>query len=360
LAACGDGHRFEGQEACDDANQQQDDACLNDCSLAACGDGHRFEGQEACDDGNQVDDDGCSNACIAAACDDQVLNQGETETDCGGPCPACAPAFDNGVFSPCGQTGASGPSQAQCNATYAATDLAGAVTLSDGIQRWTVPATGNYRIEAWGAEGGDHGSYGPGGLGARMRGDFVLQQGLVLKILVGQEGKDGSNYDTGGGGGSFVAHNDNTPLIVAAGGATAGNCGNTQPRDRRNGKASIGNGSGGTSGNQGGWCGCGGEGSAGGGFTGDGGGSGGLSFINGGTGDTGRRPGQCVDAGWGGFGGGGNGGNGGGGGGGYQGGNAGGPDAKDGAGGQSYNSGQNQSNSPGVQSGSGRIVIIGI
>jgi hypothetical protein len=50
----------------------------------------------------------------------------------------------------------------------------------------------------------------------------------------------------------------------------------------------------------------------------------------------------------------------GGGGGGYQAGNAAGPDAKDGAGGQSYNSVQNQSYSPGVQSGSGRIVITGI
>ena len=61
--------------------------------------------------------------------------------------------------------------------------------------------------------------------GARVRGDFTLQRGQVLKIMVGQQGKDGGSYDVGGGGGTFVALDDNTPLIVAGGGAGAGNCG---------------------------------------------------------------------------------------------------------------------------------------
>lgn len=117
-----------------------------------------------------------------------------------------------------------------------------------------------------------------------MRGDFELQQGQTLKILVGQMGKIGTHYDTGGGGGTFVALADNTPLIVAVGGGSAGNCGSNATRTDRDGKTTTGNRNGGTSGNDGTWCGCGGEGSAGGGFTGNGGGGGGMSFINGGQG----------------------------------------------------------------------------
>ena len=286
-----------------------------------------------------------------------MQNQGEEAVDCGGPCDACGPRFAGGTFTNCGKTGATGPSQAQCTNAYAGGTLAGVVTVTDGIQRVTVTRSGDYRIEVWGAEGGDHGRYGVGGRGARVRGDFTLQRGQVLKIMVGQQGKDGGSYDVGGGGGTFVALDDNTPLIVAGGGAGAGNCGGSHSQSRRDGKRAAGNGNGGTSGNDGGWCGCGGEGSAGGGFNTDGGGSGGASFINGGVGDSGERPGQCVDSGIGGFGGGGNGGNGGGGGGGYQGGNAGGPNNPDGAGGLSYNDGRNPEGQDGVRLGHGQVVI---
>lgn len=85
-----------------------------------------------------------------------------------------------------------------------------------GIILWTVPASGTYRIEVWGARGGNQpgGNY-QGGYGARMRGDFSLKVGQVLKILVGQQG--GVTY-AGGGGGTFVATDLNVPLIVAGGG----------------------------------------------------------------------------------------------------------------------------------------------
>ncbi|MEE2834637.1 MAG: DUF4215 domain-containing protein [Myxococcota bacterium] len=52
-----------GYEACDDGNQVQTDACLNDCVAARCGDGLVQAGVEACDDGNRVDDDDCANDC---------------------------------------------------------------------------------------------------------------------------------------------------------------------------------------------------------------------------------------------------------------------------------------------------------
>ena len=54
------------------------------------------------------------------------------------------------------------------------------MSLDSGIQIWTVPATGSYTIEAYGAQGG--GDYG--GKGARIIGTFNLSSGDVLKILV--------------------------------------------------------------------------------------------------------------------------------------------------------------------------------
>lgn len=89
---------------------------------------------------------------------------------------------------------------------------------SAGIQLWVVPANGNYRIEVWGARGFSNSSYQSGAYGARMRGDFNLSSGQIIKILVGQTGA--STYG-GGGGGTFVATYANSPLIVAGGGNNA-------------------------------------------------------------------------------------------------------------------------------------------
>lgn len=74
----------------------------------------------------------------------------------------------------------------------------------------------------WGARGGN----GPGntywgGYGARMRGDFSLAAGSVIKILIGQTG--GQSYG-GGGDGTFVATSANVPLIVAGGGTGSDGC----------------------------------------------------------------------------------------------------------------------------------------
>ncbi len=64
---CGDGVQDPG-EACDDGDQQDDDACTALCQLAVCGDAVIHTGVEECDDGNRVDDDDCSNACISKYC----------------------------------------------------------------------------------------------------------------------------------------------------------------------------------------------------------------------------------------------------------------------------------------------------
>ena len=98
----------------------------------------------------------------------------------------------------------------------------GQVTLSGGIQLWSVPYTGDYSIEAIGAAGGyDIASNSSTfrGRGARMTGIFRLNKAEVIRILVGQEGMSNNVYlSSGGGGGTFVVKGSDTPLIIAGGG----------------------------------------------------------------------------------------------------------------------------------------------
>ena len=121
-------------------------------------------------------------------------------------------------FTSAGASGRLGPTQAQVDANYSGSTLAGKVTINtQGIQEWTVPATGTYRIEAWGAKGGG----GNGGKGAKITGNVALSAGSVVRVLVGQRGEvttQGSAYGAGGGGGTFVYLSHNQPLIIAAGG----------------------------------------------------------------------------------------------------------------------------------------------
>ena len=132
-------------------------------------------------------------------------------------------------FTNCGQIGRTGPSQSQANSSYSGTNLDGSVSVSGGIQSWTVPTTGIYNINAVGAAGGTqlYSSDYPGGKGASMSGDLSLTQGTVLKILVGQKGENTRiNYEDnaapGGGGGSFVWMSGSNTLLIAAGGGGGG------------------------------------------------------------------------------------------------------------------------------------------
>ena len=267
-------------------------------------------------------------------------------------------------FTNCGQTGRTGPSQSQTDNAYAGTSLDGAVTVSGGIQSWTVPTTGDYTIDSYGAQGG-----GPnGGLGAWMSGTFPLTAGQTIKVLVGQMGSYSAPMTTGGGG-SFVATSTNAPMIVAGGGGAASQVGS----GNQNGNTTITGGvayggwpdvglqtyNAGTSGN-------GGDGSSGSGGGGGGGGFStngndddafGYSFLNGGVGGSGG-----LSGGFGGGGGARNNGNnywGGGAGGGYSGGaGACGTTTYDevAGGGGSYNSGSDQINSVN-NTGHGLVVI---
>lgn len=270
------------------------------------------------------------------------------------------------TFTTAGATGISGPSQAQVNTAYATSNLAGTVTATNGIQYWSVPVAGLYKIEVRGAKG-----YGANaGRGAFMSGEFTLNAADQLKILVGQQGGccvASGTQQFGGGGGTFVTTSTNTPLIVAGGGGGANGNGSIQS----NSDASIttnGNAGQGTSSGAGGTAGSGGAGVAfaggGGGFSGNGGDvagtPGGFSFLNGGVGGSAGT----TSGGWGGFGGGG-GANSwdnrrGGGGGGYSGGGGAGSStgsSEVGGGGGSFNSGINQINTPALGTGDGQVVI---
>jgi hypothetical protein len=245
-------------------------------------------------------------------------------------------------FDNCGATGATGPVQADCDTSYTSTTLEGEVTVSAGLQTWTVPSDGDYVIEAWGAMGYSAETSYVGGSGAYASGVFTLSAGDVLTIAVGQMGTTTSNHSGGGGGGSFVVDASQTPLVIAGGG---GGNRDAASQDGCDGRADQygGNGSGSSSTNS---CaassvtlGEGGEisgsswGSGGGGFNSGGeseyvqvsstwGGYGGDAFVDGAAGGAGNS--YCGSA-EGGFGGGGSGNGcwGGGGGGGYTGGDGG-------------------------------------
>ena len=62
-AECGNGEVEEGEE-CDDANDVDDDACTNACTLPVCGDGIvQVDLGETCDDGNTLSGDTCTSMC---------------------------------------------------------------------------------------------------------------------------------------------------------------------------------------------------------------------------------------------------------------------------------------------------------
>jgi len=124
------------------------------------------------------------------------------------------------IFTNLGASGRNGPTT--LGSHYTGQHHDGQVTLSSGIQQWTVPYTRDYRIEAVGAAGGYDSAEKSAqyrGRGARMSGTFSLSKSEIIQILVGQEGGINNNQiSSGGGGGTFVVRGSNSPLIIAGGG----------------------------------------------------------------------------------------------------------------------------------------------
>lgn len=99
-------------------------------------------------------------------------------------------------------------------------------SYTGGMQTYTVPASGTYKLEVWGAQGGNASSM-TGGKGGYASGTVTLNAGDILKIAVGGQGSakgsanatnaggwngGGSGYtinwtdDRGGGGGGGATH----------------------------------------------------------------------------------------------------------------------------------------------------------
>lgn len=260
------------------------------------------------------------------------------------------------------------------------------ISYSGEYDTFVVPdGVSSLGIRAKGAQGASGQSGRVGGRGASMYGEFDVEPGSTLIIVVGGEGLGASSGSNGGGGGGtfvvldegiggpgdytitsgpFAGHSV-TPLIVAGGGggtrAAAAADGNPgvigEMGTSGSGSGSTGGGSPVTAPTMGGLTSGGSWGSAGGGFVGNGAndgstGCGGQSFINGALGG---NCGSCSHVATGGFGGGGQGRgcSGGGGGGGWSGGQGG----FIAGGGGSYNIGINQDNIGGDNAGDGVVEI---
>ncbi|XP_046862099.1 loricrin-like isoform X2 [Xenia sp. Carnegie-2017] len=284
----------------------------------------------------------------------------------------------NANFTNLGATGRHGPTS--IGQFYNGQDHVNMVTVSKGIQYWTVPYTGTYEITAVGAQGG-YDKYGSTcrGRGAYMKGDFEINKGEIIKILVGQKAPVNTRaYTSGGGGGSFVARINNVPLLVAGGGGgieslskRLDNCDASTKTSGKNNKCvtPCGNWAGGVNGQGAKQADSGNSGGGGGGFYSNGrsskqfggkygnGGEGGFAFINGGAG--GRAKLNNAVGGFGGGGGAYGSGGGPGGGGGYSGGASGeNVSGSCGGGGGSYNAGKNQVNKSAFNDkGDGYVII---
>jgi len=128
-------------------------------------------------------------------------------------------SFSSHTFTNCTATGQNGPTLANCTSSYSSstwTSNTNYFNVTNGIQEWTVPNDGTYRIQVWGAQGGQSGGYG-----AYTRGDFILTRGDIIYILIGQTG----GTSGGGGGGTFVMkspYNSVSSVLIIAGGGGGG------------------------------------------------------------------------------------------------------------------------------------------
>ncbi|WP_084608559.1 fimbrillin family protein [Xylanibacter oryzae] len=105
-----------------------------------------------------------------------------------------------------------------------------AFDYTGGVQTYTVPLTGTYKLEVWGAEGGYNTTSLNGGKGGYSFGNIKLNGSQIIYIQVGGSGNIGNGYNGGGlgqaiGGGathmstsSGLLNTMSTNILIVAGG----------------------------------------------------------------------------------------------------------------------------------------------
>lgn len=110
-------------------------------------------------------------------------------------------------------------------------------------QEWTVPLSGKYKIESWGAQGDSN-----GGKGGYVSGEIELNKGDKLTIQVGgQNGYNGGGSGSASGGGASDVRLNGTDInkrILSAAGGGGGNGGTDGGNDTGKGGTSVGAGAG--------------------------------------------------------------------------------------------------------------------
>lgn len=106
----------------------------------------------------------------------------------------------------------------------------------ENVQEWTVPYSGNYKIEGYGGKGADYADK-KGGKGGKVTSTYTFEQGDVLKIYTGGNGNNPSggwgniagshtgNQGNDGGGATeiYVTRDGSTTRLMVAGGGGGAN-----------------------------------------------------------------------------------------------------------------------------------------
>ena len=170
--------------------------------------------------------------------------------------------FTEFEFTTCGQENSTGPNIYDCRYSYRSgwTENQNYFDIkTPGVQIWTIPSTGYYAFDVYGADGGNPSNsevYGKGGKGAHVYAQVYLNKGEKIYISVGHHGfqrsqtgfmsyggggygnkqdgsrpKDDSKQGWSGGGRTFVSftenpfsvlHKNKDILFLAGGGGGAG------------------------------------------------------------------------------------------------------------------------------------------
>ncbi|MBX7077831.1 MAG: DUF4215 domain-containing protein [Nannocystaceae bacterium] len=167
-AACGDGFLQAGVEPCDDGNDGDNtNDCLDGCIAPSCGDGFVQAGVEACDDGNADDTDICVGAtCTLASCGDGFLHTGIEDCDDGNDidgdgCSNCnvdAPATTSGGES---SSSGSGPESSTSGSSGASGSSSGESGGSGGSSGGVADTSGGGGTGSTGAAGSSSGGDDP-------------------------------------------------------------------------------------------------------------------------------------------------------------------------------------------------------